>query len=425
MGNLNNTKKHKHFHVKMDRLEKPRKMKLYVRVLAWILSFSDLWARRHKLEKINMEGIDGPYLLLVNHNAFLDFKVVTKATFPKGVTNVVAIDGFIKREKLLRDAGCIMKRKFTNDPILVRHIIYAIRKLKQTVVLYPEARYSLDGTQSKLPHSLGKLIKLLNVPVVVLITKGHFIDSSVWNLKHKNPKVRARMIQVLTQNDTQQLSVEDINYTLKRVFRYDDFAYQRDEGIKIFDPKRAEGLHKILYKCPHCLTEHKMTAHDHLLVCEACHYVHAMDNYGQLQGLKGMTYFHHIPEWMHWQRDEVAQEIKNNTYHIEDTVSIDALPNTDGFIPLGKGKLIHNAHGFHLTYEVDGVLHELIKTPESMQACHVEFNYNQKGDCIDLTTLDDNFYLYFDNLKNVVTKIAIATEILYDLAMEADKQVKP
>ena len=100
---------------------------------------------------------------------------------------MVAIDGFIGREGLLRKVGCLCKRKFTNDIVLIRHLQRVISN-GDIAVIYPEARYSLCGTTAVLPESLGKMCKLFKVPVVTLITKGHHINSPFWNLHDR--KVR-------------------------------------------------------------------------------------------------------------------------------------------------------------------------------------------------------------------------------------------
>lgn len=137
-----NNHKDRNFNEKFDMMRKPVKQVWYIKLLAWIISFFSTITRRQKLTKINMKGLKKPYLLLCNHNAFLDFSIVTKAIFPNGGNNVVAIDGFIHREKLLRKAGCICKRKFTNDTQLIRHLLYVKNVLKEPIILYPEARYS-------------------------------------------------------------------------------------------------------------------------------------------------------------------------------------------------------------------------------------------------------------------------------------------
>jgi hypothetical protein len=48
-----------------------------------------------------------------------------------------------------------------------------------------------------------------------------------------------------------------------------------------------------------------------------------------------------------------------------------------------------------------------------MYSCHIEFDYFGKGDCIDLSTLDDTYYLFPQGSNFSVTKIALATEELF------------
>ncbi|HOE07098.1 MAG TPA: hypothetical protein PLQ99_05355 [Bacilli bacterium] len=419
MGKFDNKRvREQDYFEKYDMQKKPVKQKWYLKILAWLICLPVLLSPKRKVIKIGMKNVKPPYVLLCNHNAFLDFKVTTKAIFPYSANYVVAIDGFIHREKLLRSVGCICKRKFTNDVLLVRHILYTVTKLKQIVVLYPEARYSLVGTPSVLPDSLGKMLKLIKVPVVVLNMKGHHLDSPFWNLKHRRNRTEATMTKILDPEEIKELSIEEINHKIQEAFIYDEYQWQKDNNIRIAYKKRAEGLHKILYKCPNCLVEYQMDSKDHSIFCKQCGKKYEMDELGQLHATTGKTEFSHIPDWYEWEREEVRKEILAGQYLIEDDVIVDSLPNAKGFIPLGDGHLKHDSNGFVLNYEIKGEKKTLVKDVASMYGCHIELEYNGKGDAIDLSTLDDTFHVYFKNLKNVVTKIHFATEELYKIKKE-------
>ena len=50
----------------------------------------------------------------------------------------------------------------------------------------------------------------------------------------------------------------------------------------------------------------------------------------------------------------------------------------------------------------------------SLYSCHIEYEYLGKyGDCVDLNTLTDTFYIYPKDCLFSVTKFALATEELY------------
>ncbi|MDZ4197525.1 MAG: hypothetical protein U1C51_09815, partial [Candidatus Izemoplasmatales bacterium] len=60
---------------------------------------------------------------------------------------------------------------------------------------------------------------------------------------------------------------------------------------------------------------------------------------------------------------------------------------------------------------------ELRKDPLSMYSLHIEYDYLGTTDCLDLSTLDDTYYLYPLHQKNVVTKLHFAVEELYKQKM--------
>ena len=66
------------------------------------------------------------------------------------------------------------------------------------------------------------------------------------------------------------MSVEEIQEVLDKEFSFDDFRWQKDNNIVVDEPFRADGLHRILYKCPHCGVEGKMESGGIHLSCTAC-----------------------------------------------------------------------------------------------------------------------------------------------------------
>ncbi|HBN85886.1 MAG TPA: hypothetical protein DDZ89_18825 [Clostridiales bacterium] len=401
---------------RFDMLKKPVRQRHFLRPLTWLISYPAVWAHRVKITKVEMQGIKPPYLLLCNHNAFIDFKITTAAIFPHRANYLVAIDGFIGREWLLRNVGCICKRKFTNDTVMIRHM-KRVADNGDVIVLYPEARYSLCGTNAILPDSLGKLAKLLKIPVVTLIMHGHHVNSPFWNFGDRKVKhMEAVLTRLVTKDEINTLSFSEINERINMAFQYDDFAWQKDKNIRINYPDRAKGLHKVLYQCPHCYTEYRMMSEGNKLMCDHCKKEWCMSEYGELSAVNGKTEFSHIPDWYEWEREQVRQEIESCAYRFESEVVVDSLPNAKGFVHLGKGTLIHDVNGFLLEGEYEGNPYSVIFNAKSLYSCHIEYNYLGKhGDCVDLNTLTDTYYIYpkCDNFS--VTKIALATEEIYKM----------
>lgn len=403
---------------KFDMLKKPLRQRFFWTLLAWLLSYPETKKRNLKITKVGMEGLKPPFLFLSNHMAFVDFKVATRALFPFGANYVVAIDGFLINEWLLRQVGCICKRKFTDDLLLIRHMKYSLETNKAALALYPEARYSYCGTTSVLPESLGKLIKMYKVPVVTFIQHGNYLSQPQWNLSQRECPLEVTMTKVLSPEQIEKTSVPEINRIINEAFRYDEYRWQKENNIVIDFPDRAKGLHRILYQCPHCLAESMMDSDKDELWCESCHKHWRMSVLGELQAVVGKTEFSHIPDWFEWQRAQVRKQVREEKYFFKDQVIVDSLPNAKGYIRLGEATLTHTVEGFILEKESEGESLRLEKKPLSLYSLHIEYDYKGKGDCIDLSTLEDTFYIYPITRKNVVTKLQFAVEEIYQLKQE-------
>ncbi|MBQ5918447.1 MAG: hypothetical protein IIW92_07795, partial [Lachnospiraceae bacterium] len=96
---------------------------------------------------------------------------------------------------------------------------------------------------------------------------------------------------------------------LDEAFSFDNFAWQRDNKVIIDEPFRADGLERILYKCPACGAEGKMEGKGTGITCHHCGKHWEMDEYGQLAAEDGNTEYPHIPDWYAWERAEVRREL--------------------------------------------------------------------------------------------------------------------
>ena len=393
----------------------------------WLILFLSkiaLIGKKYKVEKIDMEGVRAPYMLLCNHMHFIDFELTATATWPDPVSNVVSIDGYVVKFFLLEWIGAIATRKFTTDT----HLVKSIRKVLQRgdiLAMYPEARYSPCGTTAFLPDSLGKLIKMNKVPVVAVVHHGNHLYAPFWNFRKKRKvPLYTTVKKILTPEQIAQMSVAEINALLKKELTYDDYRYQKEAGIRITEPYRAEGLHKVLYQCPHCLAESKMDSKGTELFCTACGKRWNWEKTGELRALSGETEFDHIPDWFEWERQQVRKQIEEGTYSFEDEVEVFSLPRVYRYIPLGKAKLTHDAeNGFRLEGFYRGERYYIQREPAQSNSLHVEYDFGpiDKCDYVDISTENDSFYCR-PTKPNVITKLSFATEEIYQRTMAQKKE---
>ena len=393
----------------------PIRQPLFIVGLIWILSRFALIGKKFKVEKINMDGLKPPYMILSNHMYFIDFELTAMGTWPHRVNNVVNNDGYYRRPWLMELIGAICTRKFTNDLHLIKSIRHVLKK-GDILCMYPEARYSPIGTTAFLPESLGKLVKMNKVPVVCVVHHGNYLHSPFWNFRNKRKvPLHTTFTQILTKEQVETMSADEINEVIRRGLEYDEYRYQKENGILITEPFRAEGLHKVLYQCPNCMTESEMDSKGTEIFCTHCHKRWNLNEDGTLSALSGETEFSHVPDWFEWEREQVRSQIERGEYSFEDDVEIYSFPRCWRFIKLGKGKLTHDpVNGFVIEGHYRGKDYRVQRLPGNHNSLHVEYDYCyiKPYDCLDISTEKDSFYCY-PTKKNVVTKLAFATEEIY------------
>ncbi len=394
-----------------------RKPSFLFRTLIRLLSIPDLLACKFRYTKIDMEKAGkGPYLILMNHSCFLDPKILSKIFYPLPYYIVVTSDGFVGKEWLMRTIGCIPTKKFVADISLTRDMTRAVKEKGVSVALFPEASYSFDGTATPLPRKLGALLKKLDVPVLMVQTEGAFLKQPLYNnLRLRKNKVSATLTCIASQEEVRQKSVAELDEILDKAFSFDNFKMQLESKTVIDTPTRAEGLNRILYRCPNCGAEGKTVGAGTSLTCENCKKVWEMTELGQLQATDGNTEFSHIPDWYAWQRKVVREQLLDGSYKLNLDVDIAIQADFKAIYKVGSGKLVHDTDGFVLD-GCEGKLH-YEHSPLASYGLYSDYYWYEIADVICIGD-KNRLYYCFPKQKDVVAKARLATEELYKLYKE-------
>lgn len=409
---------------------KPVRQRLIFRLLLFLLSVWDLWMTRFTYRMTGMEqfGRDEPCLVLMNHSSFIDLKIAARLMCTRPFHIVCTADGFVGKRWLMRRIGCIPTKKFMTDVTLVRDMIYAAKELKSSILMFPEASYSFDGTQTPLPDSIGKCLKLLKVPVVMIRTHGAFARDPLYNnLQLRKVRVSADVEYLLSVQDIAEKSSQELNGILQEKFTFDYFRWQQENRIRIKEPFRADGLNRMLYKCPCCKAEGQMLGQGTKILCKLCGKAYELTEYGYLKRIDTESTesqnkeeqsrenldFTHIPDWYRWERECVRQELLDGSYHLEVPVAIYIMVNTDRIYQVGEGILVHTKEGFHLT-GCDGKL-DYRQEPLASYSLYSDFYWYEIGDMISIGDGHMQYYCFPQEGGDIVAKARLAAEELYKI----------
>ncbi len=409
--------------IKPKKRIKPKKPNMLFRTLLRVLSIPDLLAVKFKCTKIGMDRLkkNEPCLILMNHSSFIDLKIASTVLYPRPFNIVCTSDGFIGKKWLMRNLGCIPAQKFVTDVALVRDMVYSANTLKSSILMYPEASYSFDGTATPLPDTIGKCLKMLNIPVVIIRTYGAFSRDPLYNnLQLRKVKVTADIEYLLSPDDIKEKSVEQLNQIINEQFSFDSFRWQQENGLKINESFRADGLNKVLYKCPHCLTEGKMIGEGIHLTCEHCSAKYELTEYGLIKCLTGKAVYDHVPDWYAWERECVRKELLDGTYSLDIPVDICMMIDTKCIYRVGSGRLTHSCDGFHLT-GCDGKL-DYSQNPSASYSLYSDYFWYEIGDMICIGNNKVLYYCFPKGGADVVAKTRLAVEELYKITKQSRRE---
>lgn len=400
----------------------PQKPNLFWRTLIRGLSFFGLMGTGFQYEKEkSLDTIDAhePCLILMNHTCFLDMEIAHSLLYPRAFQIVATNDGFVGMgglmNRLMRSIGCIPTQKFVTDLSLVRDMEYCFHTLKTSVLMYPEASYSFDGTATPLPRKMGVLLKKFQVPVIMIETRGLFARNPLYNELQirRAAKPYARAYLLYSKEDIQRKTVAELSAGLDEAFRFDHFQWQKENGIEIHAPFRADGLHRILYKCSHCGGEGHMEGRGTTLTCGCCGQRWTLTPLGELEAMEGNGEFSHIPDYYRWERQQVRREILEGTYRLDADVDIAMQVDFKAIYRVGSGHLTHDISGFHLT-GCQGKL-DYFQKPQACYSLYADYYWYEIGDCVCIGNNEVHYFLFPRDKGVSVAKLRLATEEMYTL----------
>jgi 1-acyl-sn-glycerol-3-phosphate acyltransferase len=286
-----------------------------------------------------VKKLKAPYLVLTNHVGFWDPFVA--GHFLPHFTHFVSSDAVFRNPLLrffLTRLGTIPKKKNIRDSQVIRDIVGVIRQ-GENVGIFPEAVRNWSGASSPMDPSIGKLIKMLKVPVVVPILKGMNLMHPRWSFKLRPYPMEVEYKLLFTEEDVAKLDSQSLFEGLSKGMKHDEVDYQRQRMQKINYSKRAEHISHALYLCPECQAIDSFRAHKNDFTCEKCNYSIHIDEYGFFErNDEGKLHFDNIRDWFNWEEKAFVQYVRE-MYHKNDQQAILTDKKMEVFKNESSGKL--------------------------------------------------------------------------------------
>ncbi len=333
-------------------------------------------------DKEIVKDIKGPAIVVASHTCDQDHILSALTLYPIRPTYIVS-EHFMHNKStagLLKLMHVITKKMFTPDVSTIINIMRA-KGENAVIVIFPEGRLSCYGRTLQVADGTAELIKKLGVDLYVWNAAGAYRTFPKWRDKGDDRigKIHLSVRRLLTAEEVAEKNVCEIKDITEKAIFHDDELVMQDVEYK--SDSMARGADRVLFKCPRCLGEDKITTEGDHIRCE-CGLDATLDSHYRLHGAP----FDCINEWFEWQQESMDTE--NGS--ISSKVRLGACKE-DGFMDpyAGEGEIYLDKEIFKFKGSVHGELIEFTTKPEKLGAFPIS-----PGDHFDLYHNGELIYVY-------------------------------
>lgn len=218
-----------------------------------------------------------PYIALCNHQSFFDM-YYTNRLFQNAKANpsYVVNRHFVSHPLLRRivpKSGVIPKKLFCPDLAVPVQIMRMLKK-GYPVIIFPEARLSVDGRAYPIVDRGAAFYRRLKTDIVILKIRGSYFAKPKWRKRFFRTDVFVSAERVITKEKIAAMTDDALNRLIDDALAYD----ASEETVGAFRQKdMAKGLENVLYRCVDCGALYTTKGAGNALVCSACGREHRLN----------------------------------------------------------------------------------------------------------------------------------------------------
>ncbi len=265
-----------------------QELRRHKRVFAFLLPFIALFTKwKFRFTYDSLKDVEGPYLLLPNHNLELDPMIVGVAASKH--LYFVASEHLSRKGFVTKLLNYFLKPIYHQKGRAGAHTVKEILKTLRSgtsVCLFPEGNRSFNGQTLSIPPATGKMAKKSGAKLVTYRFEGHYLTQPRWATTLRRGKLRGRLVHVYTPEELQSMTDAQVNEAIVRDLWEDAYETQKEQMIPFKGKHLALGMESTVFACPACKQIGTLKTDDNALFC-TCGFHADFDAYGYLTDKNG------------------------------------------------------------------------------------------------------------------------------------------
>lgn len=268
---------------------------------------------RRKFLRNEIRGKKGPFLVIANHEAALDFVNLIGATalpmtfvISNSFYSTLPIKGFLDK------MGVIPKQQFQTTVKDLKRIKAVIDR-GESVVIYPAGLMCEDGLSTPIPAATYKLLRWLGVDVYLARITGSYFVMPKWGKGFRPGRTLLDISLLFSKEALSAIDPAQLRQQTENALAFDAYRDQEQHRIRYQGGSNLEGLEHVLYRCPHCGKEFTMEVRDRSsILCTSCGYCLVSDEYGFLHNRQGLgPELRYVSDWSLQIQESVRRDIRD------------------------------------------------------------------------------------------------------------------
>lgn len=309
-----------------------------------------------KILRNELKNVDGPFVLLANHESALD--VVNIVTQYKGKLNIAFGNNYYYSlpriaQKIADACGVIHKQQFqshVSDLTEMKEVI----KAGGSLLIFPAGLMCEDGLSTPIPEATAPFIKWLGVDVYMARSIGTYFVMPKWSDIKRRGKSKIDVFKAFTAEELKSYSEIEFRNKLDELLYFDAYEDQEIDKFEYKNGDNTKGLENVVYQCPVCKTKYSIVADHNHISCTTCGFTQTMDTMGFLHCGNAEQEVRHVSLWVKWIQEQRSHEIGEG-FSMNLSCKVSVMDGKDiGFRPAGQGKVTLNTTSVILDAVIDG-----------------------------------------------------------------------
>ncbi len=353
-----------------------------------------------------LRDLPAPYIALCNHQSFFDM-YYTNRLFQNAKANpsYVVNKHFVSHpaiRKIAVKSGVIPKKLFYPDLAVPVQIMRMLKK-GYPVIIFPEARLSVDGRNYPIVDKSAAFYRRLKTDLVIVKIRGSYLAKPKWRKRFFHTDVFVSAERVITKEEIAAMSDDALNRLIDEALAYD----ASEETVGAFRQKdKAKGLENILYRCADCGALYSTKGVGSVLVCSACGGEHRLNERYLFDDEPGSigAYYAKIKD---------LEKAELSELHLETDVKTVIFHDSGKYKTKEQGRCTLTGEGF--SYRSDSVSFTIgfDALPALPFSVNTEFETYYNGDL---------YYFYPTENRRQVVRWALIVDLIKELRDEENRQ---